>query len=250
MNKAIIIQARTGSTRLHNKILLPFYKEKRIIDILIENIQIAVPNTPIIIATSTAPNDKVFTDIAAEAGIRCFRGDEENVLQRFVSAANANNVELLVRVCSDNPFLQANTFPTLLQEAEKNKADYVSYGFSDGTPVIKSHLGLFSEAVTLEALEKASTCTTDKLYLEHVTNYLYTHQDDFDIRLLQLPKQVEERKDLRFTLDTPDDFSLLQEVYKRWFEETDRSLESLIRLVESESKYKNSMKKNIQQNTK
>ena len=39
MRDGIIIQARTGSTRLHNKILLPFYGEQRIIDILIGNIK-------------------------------------------------------------------------------------------------------------------------------------------------------------------------------------------------------------------
>ena len=59
MKDGIIIQARTGSTRLHNKILLPFYGEQRIIDILIENIRRACPDKQVILATTVRPQDDV-----------------------------------------------------------------------------------------------------------------------------------------------------------------------------------------------
>lgn len=52
MKDGIIIQARTGSTRLHNKILLPFYGGQRIIDILIGNIKQACADKTIVLATT------------------------------------------------------------------------------------------------------------------------------------------------------------------------------------------------------
>lgn len=83
MKDGIIIQARTGSTRLHNKILLPFYGEQRIIDILIANIKQACPDKCIVLATTNRPQDDVACRNRRQAGILSFRGDEDNVLDRL-----------------------------------------------------------------------------------------------------------------------------------------------------------------------
>lgn len=72
MKDGIIIQARTGSTRLHNKILLPFYGEQRIIDILIANIKQACPDKCIVLATTNRPQDDVLAETARQAGILSF----------------------------------------------------------------------------------------------------------------------------------------------------------------------------------
>ena len=77
MKDGIIIQARTGSTRLHNKILLPFYGEQRIIDILIANIKQACPDKCIVLATTNRPQDDVLAEVAHQSGILSFRGDED-----------------------------------------------------------------------------------------------------------------------------------------------------------------------------
>lgn len=248
MSNGIIIQARTGSTRLHNKILLPFYKGKRIIDILIENIRNTYPDKVTVLATTSHPQDDVLARVASEAGIHCFRGDEDDVLNRFISAADTYEIDKLVRVCSDNPFLRVDTFADLFDAS--NKADYVAYGFADGRPTIKSHLGFFSELTSTDALKRIAASTSEKLYHEHVTNYMYTHPGEFTVHLLPLPKYLEARNDLRFTLDTPEDFRLLQELYATFKEETDGTLESLIKLVDSSTSYQLQMKKNIAENEK
>lgn len=103
MKDGIIIQARTGSTRLHNKILLPFYGGQRIIDILIGNIKQACADKTIVLATTDRPQDDILAEVAREAGICCYRGDEDNVLDRFIRAAATFNLDRFIRVCSDNP---------------------------------------------------------------------------------------------------------------------------------------------------
>ena len=96
MKDGIIIQARTGSTRLHNKILLPFYGKQRIIDILIGNIKQACIGRTIVLATTNRPQDDILAEVAREAGICCYRGDEDNVLDRFIRAScSAKNVRKL-----------------------------------------------------------------------------------------------------------------------------------------------------------
>lgn len=250
MKDGIIIQARTGSTRLHNKILLPFYGEQRIIDILIANIKQACPDKCIVLATTNRPQDDVLAETARQAGILSFRGDEDNVLDRFIRAAETFNLDRFIRVCSDNPFLRPDSFRAFFKEHDTHPADYIAYGFADGRPTIKSHLGLFAELTTADALRRAAAATQEKLYIEHVTIYLYTHPEAFSVRLLPLPDELEGRLDLRFTLDTMEDFTLLQELYVAFCEQTDHSIHALLRLVETHPEYRVKMLENIAKNEK
>ncbi|MDR0988995.1 MAG: aminotransferase [Prevotellaceae bacterium] len=247
----IILQARTGSTRLPHKILLPFYGSERIIDILIHRIKETCPTLPLILATTTRGQDDVLADIARQAGIGCFRGDEEDVLARFIGAAEQFNLRRIVRVCSDNPFLCADTFAAMLAADDAAPADYTAYATSQGKPTIQSHLGLFAELTTLDALRRAAAATRQKRYTEHVTIYLYTHPEQFTLQLLPLPDELKQRTDLRFTLDTAEDFSLLQMLYARWREHpAGASVQTLLELVQSHEEWLDKMKENIQKNQK
>lgn len=250
MKDGIIIQARTGSTRLHNKILLPFYKEQCILDIIIENIRATYPHICLVLATTHRAQDDVLADVAHRAGIHCFRGDEDHVLDRFIRAAEAFGIDRFIRVCSDNPFLQVDTYRHFFDEDSEDPADYLAYGFADGRPTIKTHLGLFSELTTTDALRRVRAATQEKLYIEHVTIYLYTHPEEFIVRLLPLPPYLEGRFDLRFTLDTMEDFNLLQKLYATFYEQTDRSVQALLALVESDPEYRRQMLENIAKNEK
>lgn len=114
MKDGIIIQARTGSTRLHNKILLPFYGEQRIIDILIANIKQACPDKCIVLATTNRPQDDVLAETARQAGILSFRGDEDNVLDRFIRAAEVSvSTALSVFVRIIRSFVPKLSIPSL-----------------------------------------------------------------------------------------------------------------------------------------
>ena len=109
---------------------------------------------------------------------------------------------------------------------------------------------MFAELTTADALRRAAAATQEKLYIEHVTIYLYTHPEAFSIRLLPLPDELEGRLDLRFTLDTMEDFTLLQELYATFYEQTDRSVHALLRLVEARPEYRAKMLENIARNEK
>ncbi len=247
----IVIQARSGSTRMPAKILRPFDGERRIIDILLSRIKAASPaGRRIVLATTTAPADDALEQVAREHGVDCFRGSEDDVLGRFLGAADAFGLDRIVRVCSDNPFLQAGSFDAMFDHQAATGADYVGYAFPDGRPTIKSHLGLYAELATTAALRRAAAATGEKLYREHVTIYLYTHPRDFKLSMLPLPEILAARTDLRLTLDTPADFALLSELYRRHSLETDGSLEALVALVDSEPRYARIMKQNIAQNEK
>ena len=210
---SFVVQARSGSTRMPNKILLPFYKGNSILDLLIEKLK-RVDNTEIIIATSVNPNCDAIEEVAKVHGISCFRGSENDVLQRFIDAAEYYHADKIIRVCSDNPFLELNSINRLVAYArnEAKASDYISFNIN-GTPSIKTHFGFWTEYVTLDALKKVRQSTDESLFHEHVTNYIYTNPDKFDIAWLEGPAVISSHPDIRLTIDTPEDFMIAQSIY-------------------------------------
>lgn len=250
MNDGIVIQARSGSTRMPAKILQPFDGDRRIIDIILDNIVKDCQGKKIILATTVNPADDKLEAIAAEHGVECFRGPEDDVLGRFLGAADKFGLDRIIRVCSDNPFLQTSSFLPMFAAHDNELSDYLAYAFPDGRPTIKSHLGLYAELATTDALRRAWQATTEQIYREHVTIFLYTHPDQFNVKLLPLPELLQSRTDLRLTLDTPSDFKLLSELYRLFRDKTDGSIRALVELIDSNPEYGNIMKQNIAQNEK
>ncbi|MTH17528.1 hypothetical protein [Flavobacterium sp. LC2016-01] len=214
----IFIQARTGSTRLPSKILLPFFDNKSILEIIIQKLQTSFPLVPIIICTTDNTKDDEIAEFCKKRDINYFRGDEKNVLKRFIDAASHYDSQKIIRICADNPFLDINFLNELLKFHNDNpKADYWSFKNSNNIPVIKTHFGFFAEIVTVEALSKVLSITSDSLYLEHVTNFIY-ESDLFECNLKTIPSFLRNRNHLRFTIDDIVDFEVLQEVYKYYSE--------------------------------
>lgn len=209
----IIIQARTGSTRLPAKMILPFFEGKGILELLLLRIKKAGLAESVIVATTTDSRDDVICDIAKKIGIKSYRGDENDVLDRFIQTGKNYQATKIIRVCADNPFLDMLALKNLITIGSESSMDYISYCTSNNLPTIKTHYGFWAEYVTLEALEKVSTRTDDKLYHEHVTNYIYTHPEQFKIQLIPISTLLENRK-IRLTIDTLTDFQMQQTIYK------------------------------------
>ncbi|MBQ8760347.1 MAG: glycosyltransferase family protein [Bacteroidales bacterium] len=209
----IIIQARTGSTRLPQKMILPFYEENGIFSLILKRLTSAINIEDIILATSTNVNNDVLEDIARSYGVNCFRGSENDVLQRFIDAANKFNAAKIIRVCADNPFLDVDYLNFLIDNFKKSDCDYMSFMTSKGTPTIKTHYGFWAEAVTLNALEKVKSMTDENLYHEHVTNFIYANPNDFNIKFFNIPEEIDSHDDIRLTIDTKVDFDIQKEIF-------------------------------------
>jgi spore coat polysaccharide biosynthesis protein SpsF len=245
----IVIQARTGSTRLPNKILKNFYENESILDILLKNLKLKFSELPIILATSTNKKDEVLSDMASKWEISFFQGSEDNVLSRFISVGERFGLTHLIRVCSDNPFLNMGSITNLIENLTNSDVDYVSFCNHLGVPVIKTHIGLFAEIVSLKALKEADLRQNELLYQEHVTNFIYSNPQYFDITLLRSPKQVYSREDLRLTLDDEDDFENLASLYKITKNDKE-NLDYLVEFIDSNKEYKIKMINNIKKYSK
>lgn len=212
-NLGFIIQARLGSTRLPRKMIKPFFEGKGIFEIIVEKIKKNFPTTTIVVATSDNAIDDALEKICKRLDVKCFRGSENNVLDRFIKAAESNGISKIVRVCADNPFLNSIELQTLITKGLESESDYIAFETSKGKPTILTHYGFWAEVVTLSALKKIQSLTNDLLYQEHVTNFIYKNPDLFTISMISIAPEVENNERIRMTLDTEEDFNLLKEIY-------------------------------------
>ena len=249
MNFGIIIQARLGSTRLPRKILKEFYGGKTLLETVIDHLQ-KVPGANLIVATSVNPNNDELESFLVEKGITVYRGEENDVLDRFICAAEANNIDGIVRICSDNPFLDWHGVAALIEKAKTSDADYIGYRINN-TPSIKTHFGFWGEYVTLKALKQVSATTNEQMAHEHVTIHIYTHPNEYKCEWIECPDFLQGRNDIRLTVDNAEDFVNAQEVYKTLFEANpDFGLEDVVRYIDEHAELRDSMKKMIDNNQK
>lgn len=206
------MQARIGSSRLPAKVILPFYKNRSILEILLADLKVNRHGVPVVLATSTAAGDEVLCNHAGLLGIDCYRGPEQDVLGRFIMAAEKYGFSRIVRICADNPFLDVEGTMDLLDRDEELPYDYIAYRTVGDIPSIRSHLGLWGEVVQLDALKKVRALTSEGIYHEHVTNYIYGHPDEFRIKWVGAPISVYGRKDIRLTIDDEKDFDMAKEL--------------------------------------
>jgi spore coat polysaccharide biosynthesis protein SpsF len=202
----------------------------------------------LVVATSNNPADIKIELISQLYDTPCYRGDEANVLSRFVEAAKIHKCDYIVRVCADNPMLKVDYIQPLISLAIAKKLDYVSYQFPDGTPAIRSHLGLFTEVVSLDALKKIVSLTDSKLHREHVTNFIYENPDLFKVEMLELPEELKNRNEIRLTIDTQKDFNTMKALCERIG--LTASLSEILSEIDGQPKIRENMKEEIARNQK
>ncbi|MDE5970552.1 MAG: NTP transferase domain-containing protein [Muribaculaceae bacterium] len=256
MEPTVIIQARTGSTRLPDKMTTPFFEGKPVLQILLERLSTLKNDvSQIVVATSANPRDKMIENICNEMGITCFRGSENDVLQRFISAAENVDADKIIRVCADNVFIDLNALKFLANTLRDSDDAYVSFKTRESKPSILTHFGFFAEGVTLDALKRVASMTDEPLYHEHVTNFIYNTPDKFSVKLIPIDNLIpdlENHPDLRLTLDTKDDFDVQQKIYADLDARgSSHSPGELIKYLDSEHpEYYDIMKRTINANKK
>ena len=250
MNIGIIIQARMGSTRLPGKILKPFYGGKTLLETLLENLH-KVNGVKVIVATSVNENNDQLESFLRERNELVYRGSENDVLDRFIKAAEENNVEGIVRICSDNPFMDWHGVANLVEKAKTSDADYIGFRINEN-PSILTHFGFWGEYVTLNALKRVySTTDLGTPAHEHVTFHVYKHPEEYKCEWIAGPDFLEGRDDIRLTIDTPDDLQNALKVYSDLKSKDDNfTLKDVVEYLDAHEEIKKSMMKNIFQNKK
>jgi len=213
----IIIQARMGSSRLPGKILKKIGTENTVIGCLIRRFGHEEANkNNIVIATTTNQLDNALVEYltANHPEIPVFRGEENNVLNRFITCAKQYGFTHIVRVCSDNPMLNIRLLDNLVEEFMKDPSyDYYSY-YNKELPVIKTHFGVFAELIAVNALGRVEKDFVSKLNQEHVTIGLYENEKHFKIMKLDLTNELAAFEGIRLSLDTAEDLINIEDAQR------------------------------------
>ncbi|MGQ2106373.1 cytidylyltransferase domain-containing protein [Ornithobacterium rhinotracheale] len=249
--RKIIIQARNGSSRLPKKMVSDIDGTgKKFLSFFLERLLQVFNRDEIVLATSDKPQDDELVEIAKKHSINYFQGDEDNVLKRFIDCAKKFNIDEIIRVCADNPFIYLNDLKKL-QNIDFQNFDYISFDIN-GSPSIKTHYGFWAELVKLSVLEKVASITDEKLFVEHVTNYIYTHRDIFNVKFIetQISKDVL-NSNIRLTLDTADDFKNVKKVIRELnAQNLEISVENILKILNENPYLYDKMKEEITKNSK
>lgn len=209
MHVVCIIQTRMGSTRLPGKVLKKICG-KTVLEHCINRLKRVENINEIIIATTTLEKDNVIVAEANRLGVKYYRGSEDNVLSRYYYAAKENNADIVVRVTSDCPLIDSEVTQKVIQYFIDNKYDFVSNTIKRTYP-----RGLDTEVFSLNALEKAFNEAVLDRDKEHVTPYIWDNTNIF--KLGYFINDVDYSY-LRWTLDTTEDFELINKIYDYLYE--------------------------------
>lgn len=224
----IIIQARTGSTRLPGKVLLhlPYHTETTVLEQVIRRCEASKLADTVIVATTTNPSDDKIVDIAKKMNIGVFRGDEKDVLSRYYHAAREFSIDTIVRITSDCPCIDPNVIDMVIRAYLDSDVDYVSNTLDRTFP-----RGQDVEVFSFECLEKAYFNATKEFEREHVTPYMYMNPpSECKVMNVSAPSNLADPT-IRITLDTEEDYALLCSVYDYLYPKNELfGLEDIIRL--------------------
>lgn len=219
-----IIQVRLGSERLPNKALLPlpFGGGPNLIEHVVTRASAAKSINQVIVATTDTSIDSTLSTFCQERNIDCFRGSEQDVLDRVYTAAKDYNFDIIVRLTGDNPFIMPDVIDNTVETHLATESDYsVTYGLPLGTNI---------EVISLKALDQAVTLATELADREHVTPYI-RRQAGFKRNTIEYNSPL---KDVRLTVDYPSDYALANMIYDRLFSQNtifgNNDLEELFRL--------------------
>ncbi len=225
---AVIIQARLGSTRLPGKVMKKVLG-KTLLAYLVERLRRTKTLKEIIVATTTASKDTPLARHAKSLGVRVFRGDEKDVLDRYYKAATAFKVDIIVRITADCPLMDPEVVDTVVGVFTKSagRYDYVSNVLPQTFPI-----GMAVEVFSFSVLAKMWEAAKMPSEREHVTLFVRNHMREFRT------KNVTRKKDcshFRVTVDTPEDLFVVRSIFKRLYEEKkEGSMQEILEILEKE----------------
>lgn len=200
-----IIQARLGSTRLPNKVFAEIEGHPLLWHV-VNRISHSKFLNNIVIATTVNKKDDLIEKWAKSKKILCFRGSEDNVLERYYKAALKYKSDIIVRITSDDPLKDFTIMDKVIEEFITNEADVATNNNPPSFPE-----GLDIEVFTFHALEEAYKNATSKFDKEHVTQYFYKNPNKF--KLINFSNK-EDLSYFRWTIDEENDLKMTQEIYK------------------------------------
>jgi len=221
MKTIALIQARMTSSRLPGKVLQDVAGKPMLLHV-VNRAQQAKSVDNVAVITSTHESDDAIERCCIENSIPCFRGNLDDVLDRYYQASRHFQADNIVRITADCPLLDPSIVDKVVNAFNDGTYDYVSNTLECTYPD-----GLDAEVFRFAALEKAWKEACLKSEREHVTAYIYKHPEIFQLGIV---KNQEDLSALRWTVDTPSDLEFVRAVYAG-FNDDHFGMEDVLRFI-------------------
>jgi len=209
LNIVTVIQARTSSSRLPNKIFLPL-ADKPLLYRMYERVAATKLIGTVVIATTTDKIDDKVEELCKEYQIEFYRGHPTDLLDRHYQVAKMFNADAVVKIPSDCPLIDKDIIDRVLDYFINNssKYDYVSNlhpaTYPDGNDV---------EIMSFNALKNAWDHAELELEREHTTPYFWENPDKFKIGNVVWETGLDYSMSHRFTIDYEKDYNFIKQIY-------------------------------------
>lgn len=215
-----------GSTRFPNKVM-KLINGKPMIELLLARLSLSKKIDKIIIGTSLDTINRPLMEHVQKIGYSCYQGSEINVLERFYEAAKLYNPEIIIRITGDCPLIDFKVVDEVLDMYEKTNFDYVSNALPPTFPD-----GLDVEVFSFNSLKEAYNNAITDYEKEHVTVYIQESEKYRRGNLFHYKDYSAER----WTVDEPEDFTVIENVFNYFHPRIDFSWLEVINLLENQPK--------------
>lgn len=227
MNADIFILARLGSSRLPEK-HLKLVNGKPAIKQLVDRLNATRKIRNIVVCTTINKSDDKLASFLQKEGIIFFRGNEKDVLARFLDAAKHFQTDVIIDVEGDKIYTDPSYADKIVTVMENNNIDFVIGSDSQKfDPTDHFIHGIIPTGVRVDALERL--CSIKKA-ADTETGYkeFFTSQDMFSKRYINPEIVPKEAKKIRLTLDYQEDLDLANIIFKELG--NDFSLQDVVKL--------------------
>ena len=207
------IEARMTSTRLTGKSMKEIIG-KPILELLVERVKNCKKIDQIVIATTDNSSDDVIEELAVKMSVGCFRGSEDDVLDRVLNAAKSFGADIILELWGDSPLMDSHILDNIIEYYLQNDFDCVGTtlpNFPKSFP-----LGLSSLIFSTKILEEVARLTQNPVDRENVSNYIYEHPEIYKIAQLSCPPELN-HPNIRLTVDEQKDFDLIKIIFENLY---------------------------------
>jgi len=224
MNIVAIVQARMGSTRFPGKVL-EMIGDMTMLGRVVQRVQRAKSLSQVLVATTILQADDTIVAECDRLGVSVFRGEEQDVLDRYYRAAQNERADVIVRITSDCPLIDPVVIDQVIGAFQTKICDYASNTLEQTYP-----RGLDTEVMSMEALSRAWSEASAPHQRVHVTPYLYQNPGLFRLASVKADADYSQH---RWTVDMPDDLEFVRRIYECFDGGSEFSWREVLTIVQS-----------------
>jgi spore coat polysaccharide biosynthesis protein SpsF len=223
------IQVRMGSGRFPGKVMKEVREGRPLLGYLLDRLRLSSVLDQIVVATSTRAENDVIEEFCHSESIPCFRGSEDDVLERTVEALMSQKADIGVEVFGDCPLID----PAIVNNMVTYFLENPGYDFVGNDLRTTYPPGMEVEVFLLDALKDSHQRVSDPLIREHGTLFIRQNPDIYNLINLDAPSDLS-RPEMELEVDTVEDFQVIKAVIEHFSTRKDYSLSEIIQFMDSD----------------